>query len=117
MNQLSQFSSDIATVAEPLRHLLKKNHEWLWTADHEKSFAQVKEVLSKPPILAYYDPKLPVILETDAAKLKGLGYALLQKHGQRWKLIDRGSRFLTDTESRYATIELEMLAIVWAVKK
>ena len=117
VNQLSQFSSDIATVAEPLRHLLKKNHEWLWTADHEKSFAQVKEALSKPPILAYYDPKLPVILETDAAKLKGLGYALLQKHGQRWKLIDCGSRFLTDTESRYATIELEMLAIVWAVKK
>ena len=117
VNQLGQFSSDIASAAEPLRHLLKKNHEWLWTADHEKSFIKVKEALSKPPILAYYDPKLPVILQTDAAKLKGLGYACLQKHGQRWKLIDCGSRFLTATESRYATIELEMLAIVWAVKK
>ena len=29
-------------------------------------------------------------------------------------LIQAGSRFLTDTESRYATIELEMVAVCWA---
>ena len=111
VNQLSQFSSEISTVAEPLRHLLKKNHEWTWSADHENSFAKVKEALSSPPILAYYDPKLPVKLETDAARLKGLGYACLQQHGNSWKLVDCGSRFLADREYMYATIDLEMLAI------
>ena len=117
VNQLSQFSPDISNLAEPLCHLLKKNHEWNWSADHSKAFVEVKTALTNPPILAYFDPDLPVMLQTDAARLKGLGYACLQKHGLTWKLVDCGSRFLTETESRYATIELEMLAIVWAVKK
>ena len=117
VNHLGQFSSEISTVAEPLRDLLKKNNEWNWYDVHTNAFERTKKTLSKPPILAYFNPKLPVVLETDAAKLKGLGYALLQKHDSIWKLVDCRSRFFTDTESRYATIELEMLAIVWAVKK
>ena len=28
-----------------------------------------------------------------------------------------GSRFLSDTESRYAIIELEMLAVCWAIQR
>ncbi|XP_064081885.1 uncharacterized protein K02A2.6-like [Macrobrachium nipponense] len=35
-------------------------------------------------------------------------------HGSgRLRLVQCGSRFLTDTEARYATIELKMLAMVW----
>lgn len=116
-NQLSQFSSEVSSLAEPLRHLLKKENEWTWLEAHEKSFEEVKKALLNPPILAYYDPRLPVVVQTDAAKLKGLGYACMQKHDKVWKLVDCGSRFLTETESRYATIELEMLAIVWSIKK
>ena len=117
-NQLSQFSTEVSQKAEPLRQLLKKNNEWIWSDCHEKAFNEVKSALAKPPILAYYDPELPTVLETDAAKLKGLGFACLQQHKDKsWKLVDCGSRFLSSTESRYATIELEMLAIVWALKK
>lgn len=116
-NQLSQFSTQIAELAEPLRQLLKKSTEWTWSDAHEKSFLDLKEALSKPPILAFYDPKLPITVHTDAARLKGLGYACLQLHGKTWRLVQCGSRFLTDTESRYSTIELELLAIVWAMKK
>ena len=117
VNQFNQFSPNISNLAEPLRHLLKKDTEWGWNESHEKAFVDVKTELSSPPILSYYDPTLPVILQTDAAKLKGLGYICLQKHKTEWKMIECGSRFLTDSESRYATIELELLAIAWAVKK
>ena len=65
----------------------------------------------------HFDPKKPTALHTDASRLNGLGYVLLQKHGEEWKLIQCGSRFLTDTESRYSMVELELLAIVWATKK
>ena len=34
-----------------------------------------------------------------------------------WKLIQAGSHFLSDTECRYAVIELEMLAVCWAIIK
>ena len=74
--------------------------------------------LSSPPVLASFDPALPVVLQTDASRLHGLGYALLQDHGNgRLRLVQCGSRFLAEAETRYATIELEMLAVSWAMSK
>ena len=68
-------------------------------------------------MLAHYDPSKPTALHTDASRRKGLGYALLQKHSDKWRLIQCGSRFITDTESRYAVVELELLAVAWAMRK
>jgi hypothetical protein len=48
---------------------------------------------------------------------RGFGYALLQKQKDIWRLIQCGSRFLNNTETRYAMVELVCLAIVWATKK
>lgn len=42
---------------------------------------------------------------------------LQQKNGNNWALTQVGSRFLSDTESRYAIIELELLAVSWAITK
>jgi transposase InsO family protein len=118
VNQLGQFSKDVAAAAEPLRALLKKENLFQWSENHTEAFEAVKKTLISPPILAPFDPKLPVILETDASRLKGLGYLLLQRddNGQK-KLIQCGSRFVSDTESRYAMVELELLAVTWAIKK
>ncbi len=116
VNQFTDFSTCIAAAAEPLRGLLKPKNDFIWTEDHEAAFEKVKKALASPPILAQFDPQLPIMLQTDASRLKGLGFALLQKHGEQWKLVVCGSRFLSDTESRYAMIELELLAVVWAVK-
>ena len=57
------------------------------------------------------------MLQTDASRLKGLGFALLQKHQATWKLVQAGSRFITETQSNYAMVELELLAVVWAMRK
>ena len=54
---------------------------------------------------------------TDASRKNGLGFALLQRHDNQWKIIQCGSRFLSDAESRYAIVELEMRAAQWAMKK
>jgi hypothetical protein len=43
--------------------------------------------------------------------------ALLQRHGKIWILIDANSRCCTDTESRYAIVELEFAAVEWAIRK
>ena len=53
---------------------------------------------------------------TDASR-QGLGFVLQQKHHEAWRLIQAGSQFLSDTESRYAVIELELLAVTWAISK
>ena len=117
VNQLGSFSTEIATAAEPLRQLLKPRNAWLWTLAHTAAF-EVKEALMSPPILDYYNPTRRTVLETDASRLGGLGFCLRQQDEQgRWRLIQCGSRFLSDTETRYAVIELELLALVWACKK
>ncbi|XP_068239977.1 uncharacterized protein [Palaemon carinicauda] len=116
-NQLESFSSAIAAAAQPLRDLLKPRNEWCWTPQHDVAFKKTKEALIAPPVLALFDASLPTMLQTDASKLHGMGFVLLQQHGEAWKLIQCGSRFLTDAETRYAVIEIEMAAVLWAVRK
>ena len=117
VNQLGDFTADIASHAEALHDLLRPRNTFCWTPTHEAAFNAVNAALSQPPTLGPFDPSLPTMLQTDATHLKGLGYALLQQHGDTWRLVQCGSHFLTDTETRYAMVELEMLAALWAMKK
>ena len=55
---------------------------------------------------------------TDASLKHGLGFYLKQQQTDNdWKTIQTGSRTLTPAETRYAPIELELQAIVYATKK
>ena len=117
VQQLSDFTPDIAREAETLRGLLQPKNVFNWTQTHEDAFNAMKDALLKVHSLAHFDPTLPTALLTDAARLKGVAYALMQQHDGKWKVVQCGSRFLSDTESRYAVVELELLAIVWALKK
>ena len=118
VNQLGDFSPNIAEAAEPLRALMSPRRTFIWTPDHDVAFERVKKALSRPPVLAHFDPSLKVVLQTDASRLYGVGYALLQEHPDgTLRLIQCGSRFLADAESRYSTIELEMVAVVWGMIK
>ena len=116
-NQLAGFSVDIAGAAQPLRDLMKQHTVWRWTSQHDAAFQAVKNALVAPPVLAFFNPQLPTLLQTDSARTRGLGFVLQQRHGETWKMVQCGSRFLTDTESRYAVVELECLACLWALRK
>ena len=78
-------------------------------ANHPIAFAEIKEKLTQAVVLRYYDPNLEVTIQCDASQ-DGLGAALLQ-NGQP---ISYASRALSSTESRYAKMEKELLAIVYA---
>ena len=117
-NQFSEFTSHLGEVASPLRGLLKVFNEFRWEASHTNAFSAVKAALVAPPVLAYYQPGLDTRLETDPSRSKGLGFALFQKHPAGWMASGAIRQpFITDTESRYAMIELECLAVVWAIVK
>ena len=59
------------------------------------------------------------LMLTNASHLYGLGFALIQKAQDRQiiSLLQCGSCSLSETQQRYTTIELECLAITWAVNK
>ena len=112
VNYLAKFLPGLADVMEPLRRLTRRDAQWQWTEKQENSFKEVKKLVTAAPILSYYDPKEELVIQCDASQ-KGLGAVLLQKG----KPIAYASRALTDTETRYAQIEKEMLAIVFSLKK
>ena len=72
----------------------------------------VKLILSEKPVLKLYDPELPVMIQADSS-FKGLGACLLQNS----QPVPYASRALTDTESRYAQIEEELLCIVFTAER
>ena len=48
---------------------------------------------------------------------KGLRFILQQLNEDDWLVIQAGSRFLTSAESKYPTVENEMLGVAWAIQK
>ena len=117
-NQLGHFVPDLAHSVNALRELLKKNVAWQWLPDQEKAFQTTKDILTGKLVLRPFNPNYDTELITDASRI-GLGFILLQVDpltGHR-HLIQCGSRSLTGPESRYATCELEGLAILYGVTK
>ena len=76
----------------------------------------MKAELSKPSTLSLYDPQAPTKVSTDASSFR-LGTVLLQQVESQWKPVVYASRTLSETERRYAQIEKEALAIVWACEE
>ena len=119
INQFAAFGPDIKHALAPMQSLLKPKHKFLWLDEHQKAFELVKEILTKEdsPLLRHFDPSLPITLTTDASRT-GLGFILTQENAEgNTGLVQCGSRFLSHAETRYAVIELEAMAIQWAILK
>ena len=55
-NQLGKFSQNLAELTQPLRQLLSKQSVWTWGQEQERAFNDVKTELTKPTVLALYNP-------------------------------------------------------------
>ena len=116
--QVGDFSDRLAATLAPLSPLLKKGYAWEWTEVHERAFRAARTELSEVKDLAFYDPRRPTALHVDASLLNGLGFILKQQQQNgTWRMMQAGSRFLSDAERRYAMIELECLAAAWGMLK
>ena len=111
-NYLAKFLPKLSDVSAPLRELTRKDHDFYWSDIHDQAFDDIKELVSSPPLLKYYEPSKPLVLQCDASE-KGLGASLLQDGNP----IAYASRALTSTETNYAQIEKELLAIVFGVER
>lgn len=112
VNYLSKFVPRLAEVMRPINDLARPDTEWIWDSAQDKAFEEIKHLLTQAPVLAYFDPTKELSIQCDASG-QGLGAALLQEG----RPLAYASRALSDTETRYATIEKEMLAIVFSLEK
>ena len=112
VNYLSSFIPNVSAITAPLRALLKKDAQWIWYHEHDRSLENIKKVLTSNPVLKFYDVDKPATLQVDAS-LHGLGACLLQEGHP----VAYASRSLTKAEEQYAQIEKELLAIVFGCER
>ncbi|KAI3672993.1 hypothetical protein L6452_39099 [Arctium lappa] len=106
-----RFIQDFSRIATPLTSLTKKGVKFEWKPAQEEAFEVLKEKLSTAPILTLPEGTEGFVVYSDAFKL-GLGCVLMQQG----KVIAYASRQLKDHEKRYPTHDLELAAVVFALK-
>ena len=116
INYLGKFLPNLSKETAPLRQLLEKDVQWRFEQPHETAINTLKKMITSSPVLAYYEPKLPTRVTTDASKA-GLGAVLEQNYEGEWKPVAFASRAMTQCEQHYAQIEKETLAIVFACER
>ena len=111
---MGNFMPHLSHHTEPLHAMLKQEAVFTWDEMANASFQKIKDLIAKSATkpLHYYDRRKPVTVQADTSQ-RGLGACLLQD-GQP---IAYASKSLTDTETRYANIERELLAIVFACQR
>ena len=106
---LSKFLPHLSEMTKQLRDLTQKESLWFWREAQENALNALKTAVTKAPVLRYYSSQEEVTIQCDTSQ-SGLGAALLQ-NGQP---VAYASRTLLSAETRYAQIEKELLAIVFA---
>ena len=85
-----------------------------------EEFLKAREVMSNQMTLKPFNDRLETVLVTDASRLNGVGFLLLQKRTdgvEKYNIVQCGSYAINDTQKRYSATELEMLGVFMACKK
>lgn len=117
INYITKFLPNMADRTRHIRELLHKDKIFGWNEVHQQEFNELKELVTRNPVLAYFDTHLKTRVTSDASSF-GIGAVLEQedKYGV-WRPIYYCSKSLSPTERRYAQIEKEALAITWACER
>ena len=106
-----RFVDGFSQLSAPLTKLTRKGIQYVWTRECENSFQELKRRLVEAPILTLPTGNEGFVIYSDASR-KGLGCVLMQ----RGKVIAYASRQLKPNEENYPTHDLELAAVVFALK-
>nr|GFB36035.1 putative reverse transcriptase domain-containing protein [Tanacetum cinerariifolium] len=106
-----RFIEGFSKIAKPMTKLTQKKVKFKWGDKQEAAFQLLKQKLCSVPILALPEGSEDFIVFSDAS-IKGLGDVLMQRE----KVISYASRQLKIHEENYTTHDLELDAVVFALK-
>ena len=119
VNFLRRFISNSAGKIQPFSSLLraKAENEFVWRAEHQAAFDQLKQYLSSPPVLVPPVRGRPLKLYISATE-NSIGSLLAQDNDNGKECaVYYLSRILTDIETRYTPIERLCLALFFSATR
>ncbi|CAN6572937.1 unnamed protein product [Malus baccata var. baccata] len=111
-----RFIKDFTKISRPLCNLLVKDAPFVFEKACLKVFRKLKTLLTTAPIITALNLGLPFELMCDALDYV-VGVVLRQRKDRLPQVIYYASRTLNDAQLNYATIEKELLAVVFALEK
>jgi len=106
-----RFVEDFSRLAAPMTRLTRKGVKFVWDDSCELAFQELKSRLTSAPILVIPERGIGYTIYCDASR-DGLGCVLMQDG----KVVAYGSRQLKIHEKNYPTHDLELAAVVFALK-
>jgi ribonuclease HI len=106
-----RFIEGFSKIARPMTELLRKDKKFVWSEACEKSFQELKKRLTSAPVLVLPDNQKSFVIFCDASR-HGLGCVLMQEG----RVVSYASRQLRAHEQNYPTHDLELAAVVHALK-
>nr|GFC33749.1 putative reverse transcriptase domain-containing protein [Tanacetum cinerariifolium] len=106
-----RFIERFSLISKSLTKLTQKNKSFVWGAEEDVAFQRLKRELCSVPILSLPDGPDDFVVYCDAS-LNGLGAVLMQQN----KVIAYASRQLKNHEENYVTHDLELGAVVFALR-
>ena len=101
----------------PMYALLRKNAKWHWSPECQKSFIKIKQILCSEPVVAHYEPDLPLQLWCDASPLAISAVLSHSYPDGSVKPLAFYSKVLTESQARFPQIEREAAAIFYGVNR
>ena len=117
LHYYGRFLPNLATLLQPLQNLLKADQQWEWTQTCSEAFEAAKKLLVEAPVLAHYDPALPIKMAGDASSY-GVGAVISHVFADgSERPVAFASRTLSASEKNYSQLEKEALSLVYGVQK
>ena len=118
INFVRRFISNLSGRIEPFMGLVKIKSEdkFHWGAEQHQAFDEIKEYLSKPPVLVppWQDMPFYVYLSVGDTSIASV---LIQKHDDQERVVFYLSRRMLDAETRYPEIEKLCLCLFFTCTK
>ncbi|MEW8584399.1 MAG: RNase H-like domain-containing protein, partial [Candidatus Thiodiazotropha sp.] len=111
---LSKFIPRYAVLTAPLRRLTGQDVPFSWGPDEDQAFMNLKASITCDNTMAFFDPKKPIVVRTEASFHEGLSAGLFQKTSKGLQPVHFISRSMTTAEKRYSQTEKDALAVKWA---
>jgi hypothetical protein len=118
INFVRRFISNLSGRIEPFMDLvkIKANEEFCWGAEQQLAFEEIKEYLTRPPMLVPPQQNMPFYIYLSVGDTS-IASVVVQVYDGKEKVVFYISRRMLDTETRYHKIEKLCLCLFFTCTK